>query len=186
MRDVPGSSDPLVDELFATTHRLRLFVDGRLAEKGTTVARLRALRFLAHAAEPMRMRDLSDMLGVAARTATSLVDALERDGLVVRLPHPTDRRAHLLALTDAGRACHEEAENMDQEALRTATGALTDGDRALLRTLLARIRDTVAVADGSVVGGSVAEGGVGGAGVADGSVAEGGVAGGGVAGGAGR
>ncbi|MDH6227792.1 MarR family winged helix-turn-helix transcriptional regulator [Streptomyces sp. MJP52] len=147
VRQVPGSSDPLVDELFATTHRLRLFVDGRLAEKGTTVAQLRALRFLAHAAEPMRMRDLSDMLGVAARTATSVVDALERDGLVVRLPHPTDRRAHLLALTDAGRTCHQEAEDMDREALRTATGALDDEDRAVLRGLLTRIRDTVAAAE---------------------------------------
>jgi DNA-binding MarR family transcriptional regulator len=147
VRNVPGSSDPLIDELFATTHRLRLFVDGRLAEKGTTVAQLRALRFLAHASEPMRMRDLSDMLGVAARTATSLVDALERDGLVVRLPHPTDRRAHLLALTDAGRACHQEAEAMDREALRAATGALTAEDRTVLRTLLARVRDTVASAE---------------------------------------
>lgn len=146
MRDVPGSSDPLVDELFATTHRLQLFVNGRLAEKGTTVARLRALRFLAHAPEPLRMRDLSDMLGVAARTATALVDALEREGLVVRLPHPTDRRAHLLALTDAGRTCHQEAEDMDREALSTATGALTADDREALRTLLARIRDTVATA----------------------------------------
>lgn len=146
MRDVPGSSDPLVDEMFATTHRLRLFVDSRLAQKGTTVAQLRALRFLAHAAEPMRMRDLSDMLEVAARTATGLVDALERDGLVVRLPHPTDRRAHLLALTDAGRSCHQEAENLDREALRTATGALTARERTLLRDLLARIRDTVSEA----------------------------------------
>ncbi|MER5603334.1 MarR family winged helix-turn-helix transcriptional regulator [Streptomyces sp. NPDC002265] len=143
MRDVPGSSDPLIDEMFATTHRLRLFVDGRLAEKGTTVARLRALRFLAHSPEPLRMRDLSDMLGIAARTATSLVDALERDGLVVRLPHPSDRRSHLLALTDAGRTCHQEAEDLDREALRIATGALSAEDRAVLRTLLARIRDTV-------------------------------------------
>jgi DNA-binding MarR family transcriptional regulator len=135
--------------LFATTHRLRLFVDGRLAEKGTTVAQLRALRFLAHAADPMRMRDLSDMLGVAARTATSVVDALERDGLVVRLPHPTDRRAHLLALTDEGRACHQEAEEMDRDALRTATGGLTEEDRTVLRALLGRIRDTVAAAEGS-------------------------------------
>jgi DNA-binding MarR family transcriptional regulator len=146
VRDVPGSSDPLIDEMFATTHRLRLYVDGRLAEKNTTVAQLRALRFLAHTAEPMRMRDLSDMLGVAARTATSLVDALERDGLVVRMPHPSDRRAHLLALTDAGRNCHQEAENLDREALSTATGALTAQERALLRTLLARIRDTVSEA----------------------------------------
>ncbi|MFJ3671398.1 MarR family winged helix-turn-helix transcriptional regulator [Streptomyces sp. NPDC090106] len=146
MRNVPGSSDPLVDEMFATTHKLRTYVDGRLAEKGTTVARLRALRFLAHAAEPMRMRDLSDMLGIAARTATALVDALERDGLVVRLPHPTDRRAHLLALTDAGVTCHQEAEDLDREALAIATSGLTAEDRTALRALLARIRDTVSAA----------------------------------------
>ncbi|WP_371484701.1 MarR family winged helix-turn-helix transcriptional regulator [Kitasatospora sp. NBC_00315] len=138
-----GSSDILVDELFATTHRLRIFVDGRLREHGASVARLRAMRVLARAGEPLRMRDLSDLLGNAPRTTTTIVDSLERDGLVERVRHPDDRRSFLLTLTERGVRCHREAEELDGAALAAATGALSAAERDQLRTLLARIRTAV-------------------------------------------
>ncbi|MEU5178902.1 MarR family transcriptional regulator [Streptomyces longwoodensis] len=138
---VQGSSDILIDELYETTNQLRQFVEGRLREKGASVARLRALRMLARARQPLRMRDLSDMAGIAARTATAIVDSLEHDGLVERVRHPHDRRAFLLRLTDEGVRCHREAEEVDRLALAEATAALDAADREQLRTLLARIRD---------------------------------------------
>jgi DNA-binding MarR family transcriptional regulator len=138
---VQGSSDVLIDELYETTNRLRQFVEGRLREKGASVARLRALRMLARAQQPLRMRDLSDMAGIAARTATAIVDSLERDGLVERVRHPHDRRSFLLRLTDEGVRCHREAEEVDRLALAEATAALDAADREQFRTLLARIRD---------------------------------------------
>ncbi|MCX4741353.1 MarR family winged helix-turn-helix transcriptional regulator [Streptomyces antibioticus] len=141
---VQGSSDVLIDELYETTHRLRQFVEARLRSGGASVARLRAMRMLARAEQPLRMRDLSELTGVAARTATSIVDSLERDGLVERLPHPTDRRAFLLRLTEEGLRCHREAEEVDRLALAEATAALDADDRARLRGLLARIREATA------------------------------------------
>ncbi|QKW23903.1 MarR family transcriptional regulator [Kitasatospora sp. NA04385] len=144
-----GSSDVLVDELFATTHRLRTFVDGRLREHGASVARLRTLRVLALAGEPLRMRDLAEHVGNAPRTTTTIVDSLERDGLVERVRHPTDRRAFLLTLTEEGARRHREAEELDRAALAAATGALDAAEREQLRTLLGRIRAAVDVdADG--------------------------------------
>ncbi|MET8565364.1 MarR family transcriptional regulator [Streptomyces flaveolus] len=138
---VQGSSDILIDELYETTHRLRQFVEARLREKGASVARLRAMRMLAQAREPLRMRDLSERAGIAARTATTIVDSLERDGLVERVRHPQDRRAFLVRLTDEGLRCHREAEEIDRLALAEATAALGADDREQLRALLARIRD---------------------------------------------
>jgi DNA-binding MarR family transcriptional regulator len=38
-----------------------------------------------------------------------LLDELERDGLVTRVPDPTDRRARTVGLTEAGRARHAAA-----------------------------------------------------------------------------
>ncbi|MFD8726020.1 DNA-binding MarR family transcriptional regulator [Streptomyces sp. Ag109_O5-1] len=137
---VQGSSDILVDELYETTHQLRQFVEARLRTGGASVARLRAMRMLAHAEEPLRMRDLSDLTGVSARTTTSIVDSLERDGLVERVRHPHDRRAFLLRLTDRGVECHREAETVDRDALAKATAGLDAEDRDRLRALLARIR----------------------------------------------
>jgi DNA-binding MarR family transcriptional regulator len=48
---------------------------------------------------PMMMCDLKGRLGVTATNITAHVDALEREGLVTRSPHPADRRATLVVLT---------------------------------------------------------------------------------------
>jgi DNA-binding MarR family transcriptional regulator len=141
---VQGSSDVLIDELYETTYRLRQFVEARLRVSGASVARLRALRMLARAEQPLRMRDLSEMTGVAPRTATSIVDSLERDGLGEGVRHPHDRRAFLLRLTDKGVLCHREAEEVDRAALAEATGGLGAEDRERLRELLGRIRTATA------------------------------------------
>jgi DNA-binding MarR family transcriptional regulator len=138
-----GSSDPLVDELFDTTVVLRTFVEGRLRPMGSSVARLRALRMLAREDAPLRMRDLSEMLGVAPRTTTTIVDSLEQDGLVERVRHLDDRRAFLIVLTEAGRAHYEQAEATDTQALADATGSLTLQERERLRALLGKVRTTI-------------------------------------------
>ena len=48
------------------------------------------------------MRDLGVQLGVSPRNMTAMVDAMEDPQLVVRRPHPTDRRATLVELSPAG------------------------------------------------------------------------------------
>jgi DNA-binding MarR family transcriptional regulator len=74
---------------------------------GLTYTRLRLLEAL-HCHGPAIMRNLGVQLGVSPRNMTAMVDALEEQGLVVRQPHPTDRRATLVALSPAG---DREAEN---------------------------------------------------------------------------
>jgi DNA-binding MarR family transcriptional regulator len=141
-----GSSDALVDELFETTVVLRGFAESRLRPIGASVARLRALRMLAREGVPVRMRDLSEMLGVAARTTTTIVDSLEQDGLVERVRHLDDRRSFLLTLTEAGRAHYEQAEAVDTQALAEATGTLSPVEREQLRALLGKVRQAIAQA----------------------------------------
>ena len=51
------------------------------------------------------MSALKEELGVSATNITAMVDSLERDGLVTRQPHPYDRRATIIALTE-GVECH--------------------------------------------------------------------------------
>ncbi len=63
-----------------------------------TPQRTRILAYL-HENGPSIMSKLKDELGVTATNITALVDALEKDKLVERKPHPTDRRATLLKLT---------------------------------------------------------------------------------------
>lgn len=50
-----------------------------------------------------RMRDLAEAFALAPSRVTSLIGRLEAQALVVRRPHPTDRRAVLGHITAAGR-----------------------------------------------------------------------------------
>jgi DNA-binding MarR family transcriptional regulator len=54
---------------------------------------------------------------------TDLVDALEAAGLVARAPHPTDRRATLVSLTDAGKS---DAARMQAEYATLAANLFAD------------------------------------------------------------
>ncbi len=58
--------------------------------------------WLLHQNGPSTQRELAEALGVSARNVTGLVDALVETGFVRRGPHPTDRRATLVSLTDPG------------------------------------------------------------------------------------
>ncbi len=46
---------------------------------------------------------LAEMLGISTASTTKLLDRLERAGHVVRSPHPTDRRALMITVTDRTR-----------------------------------------------------------------------------------
>jgi DNA-binding MarR family transcriptional regulator len=74
---------------------------------GLPFGRIRALRRIA--ASPKTMGEVAAALGVDAPYATLVVDELERQGLVERRPHPTDRRIKLVATTSRGTAAARRA-----------------------------------------------------------------------------
>ncbi len=92
------------------------FLHEGLREADTSPARLRILRVL-DAKGPSAMQHLAEGLCVAPRTVTSLVDGLEAEGLVVRKPHPTDRRTKVIEMTDAGRAGYARTEAVYEQKL---------------------------------------------------------------------
>jgi DNA-binding MarR family transcriptional regulator len=75
---------------------------------GLSYPRLRLLQAL-HCGGPAIMRDLGVQLEVSPRNMTAMVDAMENAQLVVRRPHPTDRRATLVELSPAGAQEAEQA-----------------------------------------------------------------------------
>lgn len=64
---------------------------------------LSVLDTLAFGDGPMRLTDLARTEQVSQPGITQLVTRLERDGLVERRPDPTDGRAVLVHITEAGR-----------------------------------------------------------------------------------
>src|SRR4051794_13856317 len=76
---------------------------------GVTGSQMRAMRVLAASVEPMRMSELAVRLGIARRSATSVVDELEESGAVERIDDACDRRAVGVRLTALGQAAIADA-----------------------------------------------------------------------------
>lgn len=68
----------------------------------------------------------------------ALLDGLEADGLITRAPDPADRRAKVVALTDAGVARHAAAQQAIRAMEADVLGALPEAERTRLRRALAR------------------------------------------------
>src|SRR3954452_15682079 len=75
-----------------------------LAPYGITFPRYEALMLLSFTREgELPLGKIGERLQVHRTSVTNIVDKLEADGLVRRVPHENDRRATLAEITDAGR-----------------------------------------------------------------------------------
>jgi DNA-binding MarR family transcriptional regulator len=92
----------------------------------------------------MTMGDLAAALGIDAPYATLVVDELERQGLVERRPHPTDRRMKLVAATARGSAIAAEAEEImgrPPEGLAALPGPELEALAAMLEAAAASVTE---------------------------------------------
>lgn len=105
-----------------------------------TPALFAVLNYLA-SHEGATQRAIGAAMGIDPSTMVSLVDALQRDGLASRRPHPTDRRAHAVTITAKGRRALERARTMACEAEDEVLGGLSRSERDELLTLMRRALD---------------------------------------------
>jgi MarR family transcriptional regulator for hemolysin len=77
----------------------------------------------------------------------SMLDRLEREGLVTRAPSPTDRRVKLVHLTDSGRELfakvRKEADAFRATVLAEVDPAALAAATALLEALRTRIEESL-------------------------------------------
>ncbi|MEM1132821.1 MAG: MarR family transcriptional regulator [Pseudomonadota bacterium] len=92
------------------------FLRDILAELNMSPARFQILQALKQGGA-LSMVEVADRLSVTKRNITTLVDGLEKEGLAVRRPHPTDRRSTLVELTSAGEALFTKAAALQKEHL---------------------------------------------------------------------
>jgi DNA-binding MarR family transcriptional regulator len=86
------------------------------------------------------MSSISEELGVTRRNVTALVDGLEGEGLVRRLPHPTDRRATIIELTDEGERTTDTLYDGHRRAAAELFAGLSEEERRELLRLLGLLR----------------------------------------------
>lgn len=85
----------------------RAVMEPYFAALGISAAQWSVLRAILRAEDEgvteLRLTDLSSRLLIRPPSVTTVIDRLERAGLVLRGPSPTDRRAKMLSFTPRGR-----------------------------------------------------------------------------------
>ena len=114
-------------------------LEERLEPWSLSLAKLRALEQLAAEPEGLPLGQLAERLCCVKSNVTQLVDRLEADGYVRRLPKASDRRCVVARITGAGRERFESAVVARDEAEREVLERLNDDDRERLVTLLERL-----------------------------------------------
>ncbi len=125
---------------FGKTYTRRIFSE--MGRAGTTPARARLLMAL-QCPGGTKMSEIGVRLGVTPRNVTKLVDGLEAEGLLVREPHPHDRRVTLLRLTDKGRQVSRESMGADFATAARLYEQLSAGDRRHLARILQKLLDAL-------------------------------------------
>ena len=116
---------------------------------GLTTARTHLLWVLAELG-PSTQQALATAMRVSPRNVTGLVDALDRTGHVRRGPHPTDRRANVVSLTDSGQVVMSEMaadhERLSAELMAAVDASDADGLRRGVDAIATRLRAMVEAA----------------------------------------
>ena len=137
-----------LDRAFELADRLAQLMQDSLAARGLSPSRAHVL-FVLRERGPVVQRELSEALGRTPRHVTTLIDALEASGHVVRRQHPSDRRATLVELTDRGEAESARMHAQRQDAARALLAGATPSELgafvAVAERLLSRLDEFAGV-----------------------------------------
>jgi DNA-binding MarR family transcriptional regulator len=115
-------------------------VDSALRPFELTFARYEALVLLVFSRRgSLPLGKMGERLMIHPASVTNIVDRLEAQGLVRRVPHPTDRRTTLCEITAEGRRRVEEATGA-VTAVALGMDGMTERELARLSGLLAKLR----------------------------------------------
>jgi DNA-binding MarR family transcriptional regulator len=120
------------------------FLRSATEDDSVSSAGARLLSALSKHPRPPIMRDLVNEMGTTARAVTGLVDTLEREGLVRRARHPTDRRATLLTLTEEGERRAQRAWHDQVARVSTLFTVLSPQEQADMIRILDKLTDGLA------------------------------------------
>jgi len=125
-------------DLLIGLHNAQAWEDHRLSATAK-----QALAVLDGAGEPLEPGVISERLLITSGSVTSLIDTLEKAGLVTRSRHPVDRRKVLVDITDAGAAIVDAMlPSLHARERVIISDALTPAEQHTLLALLAKVQQS--------------------------------------------
>jgi DNA-binding MarR family transcriptional regulator len=119
----------------------RLFAE-RLAQLGLTPRTWGAMNVL-DAEGPTTQHTIGRLTGTDPSSMVATIDELEGHGWVQRRPHPTDRRAYELHITDTGHETLRRGRALAGQAQADLLSPLSESERGQLHDMLRRIVEHV-------------------------------------------
>ena len=115
-----------------------------LRDRGTSPAAFRLLATVAQSELPVCPHEIGERLSITRGAVSQLLDSLEEQGLVRRVPHAEDRRMLVVELTERARQLLDGLLPDYLAAERRVLDVLDESERAALHRLLAKIQEGVA------------------------------------------
>jgi DNA-binding MarR family transcriptional regulator len=118
-------------------------VDGALRPFGLTFARYEGLVLLSFSRQgSLPLGKMGQRLMIHPTSVTNIIDRLEQQGLVRRVPHPTDGRTTLAEITSEGRQLAKRATQAVND-VAFGLGVLTPDDLRLMTGIVRKLRERV-------------------------------------------
>lgn len=118
-------------------------VEHALDEVGLSLAKMKLLRHLYNAKEPLALGALAEKNSCVKSNVTQLMDRMEGEGLVKRVPDPADRRSIRAQITAEGKRKYEAAAKRLTQAEAEVMAGFTSEEREQLVEFLERLRAPV-------------------------------------------
>jgi DNA-binding MarR family transcriptional regulator len=118
--------------------RSQRMLDRLGAPYGLSAARMILMSYIAEH-DGVRSADIIKAFGLAPRTVTEAIDAMEADGHLVRRANLSDRRAKVLSLTSAGRKLLDSVDPVRERLRDQLLGALSPKEQAQFADLLGKL-----------------------------------------------
>lgn len=100
-----------------------------------------ALAVIEGAGEPLEPSVIAERLIITSGSMTSMLDTLEKRGLVRRMPHPGDRRKLLVDVTDEAVSILDQLlPSLHRRERQVVDAALTTDEQRTLLVLLAKVQ----------------------------------------------
>jgi len=133
IKDFPSQ---LLINFVKTYNLLERILQQHYGQFGLSEAKFNALFLLYRAKGGLLLSELGEQMLVTRANITGLVDRLEKEGLVERFSHPTDRRSIIAKITRRGRKLIEAVIPTHMELNRKLLSCFNEEEKKLVVTLL--------------------------------------------------
>jgi homoprotocatechuate degradation regulator HpaR len=139
--NLPPTQRSLPMALLRARENVMAPVRSMLADTGLTEQQWRLLRVLSESG-PLEATILSNRASLLLPSQTRIVQSMEARGLVVRRPHPSDKRRHTVEITQSGQEIIDENMDRAKEIARAFSSALGHNNFNTLLDLLELLEST--------------------------------------------